>query len=97
MALLTTIEDTVKGIIASLPDPVNSSEMPELADVINLAILAAKNSADSALILAKLSNKTSSVSKEARLAAEVASSAAAFAASVASICIGCRSKKGAKK
>ncbi len=92
MAALTSIEETVKGIITSLPDPVSSNEMPELAEAINLAIRAAKNSAESALILARLSKKIPSVSKKAQLAAEVASSAAAFAASAASICIDCTSK-----
>jgi hypothetical protein len=92
MSVLTTVEETVKGIVASLPDPVTSKEIPELAEAINLAIRAARNSAESALILARLSKEIPSISKEAHLAAEVASSAATFAASVASICIDCTSK-----
>ncbi len=92
MSLLTSVEENVKGILASLPDSLASKEMPELAEAVNLAILAARNSAESALILAKLSKTRASVSKKAQLAAEVASNAAAFAASVASICMDCTSK-----
>jgi len=97
MSALTSIEETVKGVIASLPDPVSSNEMPELAEAVNLAIRAARNSAESALILARLSKKIPSMSKKAQLAAEVASNAATFAASAASICIDCTSKHTGKK
>ncbi len=97
MAALTSIEETVKEIIASLPDPVTSDDMPELAEAINLAIRAARNSAESALTLARLSKKMPSMSKKAQLAAEVAGSAATFAASAASICIDCTSKHTGEK
>ena len=99
MSILTSVEENVRNILASLPDSVTSKEMPELAEAINLAIRSARNSAESSLILAKLSKVDASVSKKAQLAAEVAGNAAAFAASVASICMDCTSKnrrKGAR-
>ena len=89
---LTDIESTIKDLMLSLPKPVSSKKMPELADAINLAIKAVENSAESASILARLSKEHPEISHQAHLAAEVASEAATFAASVASICIECTEK-----
>jgi hypothetical protein len=86
---LTNIESTINDLMASIPSPVQSDRMPELARAINLAIGAARDSAQSASILAKLSKEHPEISRQARLAAEVASNAATFAASVASICMEC--------
>jgi hypothetical protein len=93
------IESTIEDLKASIPKPVTSNKMPRLAVAINLAINAAKDSAESASILAKLSKEHPEISHQARLAAEVASDAATFAVSVASICIECteRQKKDEQK
>lgn len=86
---LTNIESNISDLIASLPQPVTSSKRPELAKAINLAVSSARNAAESAAILAKLSKNYPEIANQARLAAEVASDAATFAASVASICMEC--------
>jgi len=78
---------------ASIPNPVSSNKIPQLAKAINFAINAAKNSAESASILAKLSKEHPEISYQARLAAEVASDAATLAASMASICMECTEYK----
>jgi len=94
------IESTIKDLMVSLPNPVTSDKMPQLAKAINLAINAARELAESASILAKLSKERPEISHQAYLVAEVASEAATFAASVASICIECtdtHQQKGGRK
>ncbi len=90
---IADIESDIEDLMGSLPKPVNSNKMSQLAKAINLSINAAKDSAESASILAKLSKKHPDISHQAHLAAEVASEAATFAASVASICIECTDKR----
>jgi len=86
---IADIESGIEDLMGSLPKPVNSNKMSQLARAINPSINATKDSAESASILAKLSKKHPDISHQAHLAAEVASEAATFAASVASICIEC--------
>ena len=86
---IADIESAIEDLMGSLPKPVNSNKMPQLARAINLSINAAKDYAESASILAKLSKEHPDISHQAHLAAEVASEAAMFTASVASICIEC--------
>ncbi len=76
-------------MIISLPKPVTSDKMPQLTKAINLAINVAKEVAESASILTKLSEERPKISHQAYLTAKVASEAATFTASVASICIEC--------
>lgn len=97
MSQLVDIESTIKGLMTSMPKHVTSSKTPELARAINLAIKAARESAESASILARLSKEYPDISNKAHLSAEVASQAATLAASVASICMECTERKGRRR